>query len=113
MGRVARHRPAAAPPSRGLAPDWPRCAAVAAGSLLLLIAYLIPADGESWPSSLHPALIRTVGMPTYLGQHPAWAIHLAGLAALLIAAGLAIAEGPARDWARPQRHTGDPPCVPT
>jgi hypothetical protein len=113
MSRVARRRPAAAPTSRGSAREWSRYAVVAAGALLLAAAYLVPAAGESWLSNLQPGPIRTIGMPAYLGQHPPWAIHLAGLAALLIAAGLAIAEGPGHARARPKLDTGDSPCVPT
>jgi hypothetical protein len=113
MSRVARRRPAAAASSRGLAREWSRYAVVAAGALLLAAAYLVPAAGESWLPDLRPGLIRTFGISAYLGQHPAWAIHLAGLATLLIAAGLAVAEGPSRDWARPHSDTGDSPCVPT
>jgi len=111
MSRLARPAPAF-PTTRGFGREWSRYAVLAAGALLLAAAYLVPAAGESWLSNLQPGLIRTVGMPAYLGQHPPWAIHLAGLAALLIAVGLAIAEGPGRDAARPQSDTGDSPCVP-
>jgi hypothetical protein len=114
MSRIAQ-RESAAVPSRGFSHEWLRYAIITAGALLLATAYLFPAAGESWLSNLRPAteLVRTSGISAYLSQHPLWAIHLAGFAALLIVLGIAAGtEGPVREFVRRHSSSGDSPCVP-
>jgi hypothetical protein len=98
MGRVAQHRPAVVRSFRGSLHEWLEVAAVLVGATLLAAAYLVPATGKSWFSNLWtaPALIRPLGISAYLGQHPLWAIHLAGLATLMIVLGMTVPERPVR-----------------
>ena len=44
-----------------------------------------------------PGIFRAFGMWAYLGQHPAWALPVAGFATLLIVFGLTIPERPLRE----------------
>jgi hypothetical protein len=71
-----------------------RSVMVLAGALILGLAYILPAAGNSWLSNLLPAAVplRSVGLSAYLAQHPPWAVFLAGLAAVLIALGLSEPE---------------------
>jgi hypothetical protein len=114
MSRIARRKPVAVPSSPGSSYEWLNHAAILIGALLLAAAYLVPAAGQSWLSNLWPSPgpFRTFGMSAYVDQHPSWAIQLAGLAALMIVVGLAVAEGPVRESIRPQSNSGDSPCVP-
>jgi hypothetical protein len=96
MSRLAHREVVAVPASQGFSFELLRYAMISAGALLLAAAYLIPAGGRSWFSDLWspPGLVGTFGVSTYLGQHPFWAINLAGFAALLIVLGLAVSEAP-------------------
>jgi hypothetical protein len=114
MSRIAQRAPVSVPSLRVPSYEPFRFAAIAVGALLLAVAYLVPSPGGSWSSNLWPeaGLIRSFGISAYLGQHPVWAIALAGFAALMILLGLAIPEGPVRVLARPQSKPGDSPCAP-
>jgi hypothetical protein len=114
MSRIAPRAPVSVPSLRGPSSDLFRFAAIAVGALLLAAAYLVPPPGESWLSNLWPApgLVRSFGITAYLGQHPLWAVGVAGFAALMILLGLAIPEGPVRELVRPQSQPGDSPCAP-
>jgi hypothetical protein len=71
---------------------------VLVGIWLLAIAYVIPAEGESWLSNLWSSVgvFRSVEVSAYFSHHPPWAIVCAALASLLIAVGSAM---PKRDYA--------------
>lgn len=64
------------------------------GALMLAVAYVLPAAGESWLSSIwfSGGAIRGVEMSAYLAHHPPLAILLAGVASLLIVLGLIMPE---------------------
>jgi hypothetical protein len=99
MSRISQRGPVAVRSSRGFSYELFQHAAISVGALLLSAAYMFPAAGKSWLSNLWsaPGLFRTVGISAYLSQHPLWAIHLAGIAALIIVLGLAVPERPVRE----------------
>ena len=85
--------------SQGFSYDLIKYSAMFVGGQLLAAAYVFPSAGQSWLSNLRlaPGLSRTVGISAYLSQHPLWAMHLAGLAALMIVLGLALPDRPVRE----------------
>jgi hypothetical protein len=99
MRRIAQLKPVSAVSSQGFPYDLIKHSAMFVGGQLLALAYLLPSAGESWLSNLRlaPGLSRTVGISAYLSQHPLWAMHLAGLAALMIVVGLVLPDRPVRE----------------
>jgi hypothetical protein len=99
MSRITEREPVGVLSSQGFSYELLRYAAIYVGALLLAAAYMIPPAGKSWLSNLlsAPGLSRTLGFSAYLGQHPLWAIYLAGFAALMIVLGLAVPERPVRE----------------
>jgi hypothetical protein len=99
MSRIMQRSPVAAQASRGFDHEMFRYAVIAVGALVLAPAYMLPAPGASWLSNAmsSPGLVRHVGFSAYLSQHPLWAIHLAGLGAVMIVVGLFSSERPARE----------------
>ena len=94
MSRILQREPLSAISSRGFSYDLIKYSAMFVGGQLLAVAYTFPSAGQSWFSNLWslPGLFRTVGISAYLSQHPLWAMHLAGLAALMIVLGLALPD---------------------
>jgi hypothetical protein len=99
MSRITQPEPVAALSSHGFSYDLFKYATIYVGALLLAAAYMVPPAGKSWLSNLWsaPGLTRTLGISAYLGQHPLWAIYLAGFAGLVIVLGLAVPERPVRE----------------
>jgi hypothetical protein len=99
MSRITQRGPVDTRSSRRPSYELFKYTAMYFGAQLLAVAYIFPSAGSSWLSNLWaaPGLFRTVGISAYLGQHPLWAMHLAGLAALMIVIGLAVPERPARE----------------
>ena len=98
MSRVTQPRPVEILPARQLLVGMFRYPVMFVGALILAVAYLVPGAGQSWLPDLWPSVpaLQFVRLPTYLLQHPPWAIVLAGFAALLILMGLALPEPPVR-----------------
>lgn len=94
MSRIAQPTPSAVRASRGSRWGLLQPAVVCLGALGLAVAYLFPAAGQSWLSNLwsSPRLTSGTGLVGYLSQHPPWAILLAGLATLLLVAGLTASD---------------------
>lgn len=88
MGRISRLESTAAVESNVRL--WNPIVLVGVG--LLAIAYVIPAEGESWLSNLWSSVgvFRTVEVSAYFSHHPPWAIVFAAFASLLIAVGSAM-----------------------
>jgi hypothetical protein len=101
MDRITQRESATVPSSGRSSYELIKSAAIFVGALVLASAYMVPAAGQSWLSNFWPTpgLSRTIGFSAYLDQHPLWAIHLAGLAALMIVLGLAVQDGPIREGA--------------
>jgi hypothetical protein len=99
MSRITQREPLATRSSQRPSYELFKYATIYVGAQLLAVAYMFPSTGSSWLSNLWatPGLFRTVGISAYLGQHPLWATHLAGLAALMIVMGLAVPERPVRE----------------
>jgi hypothetical protein len=99
MSLISQRKPVSAGSSQGFSYEIFKYAAIYLGAQLLAISYLVPSAGQSWLSNLWsaPGLVRTVGISAYFSQHPLWAIHMAGLAALMIVLGLALADLPVRE----------------
>jgi hypothetical protein len=99
MSRISQRGPVAVQSRAGFSHELFRYTALYVGALVLAAAYMFPAAGGSWLSNpwSAPGLFRTLGFSAYLSQHPFWAIHLAGLAALMIILGLTIPERPVRE----------------
>jgi hypothetical protein len=99
MSRITQRGPVATRSSRRPSYELFKYAAMYVGAQLLAVAYLFPSTGNSRLSNLWaaPGLFRTVGISAYLGQHPLWAMHLAGFAAMMIVIGLAVPERAVRE----------------
>jgi hypothetical protein len=99
MSRISQGEPVSAVSSQGFSSDLIKYSAMFVGGQLLTAAYLFPSAGQSWLSNLWsaPGLFRAVGISAYLCQHPLWAMHLAGLAAVMIVLGLALPDRPIRE----------------
>ena len=99
MSRITQRGPRAVQSPLGFSHELFRFAAIYLGALVLAAAYLFPAAGRSWLSNAWsaPGLFRSLGISAYFSQHPLWAIHLAGLAALMIVLGLTIPERPVHE----------------
>jgi hypothetical protein len=99
MSRIAQREPVAARPPREPSYELFKYAAMYVGAQLLAAAYLFPFAGRSWLSNLWPApgLFRPIGVSAYFSQHPFWAMHLAGIAALMIVIGLVLPDRPVRE----------------
>jgi hypothetical protein len=99
MSRISQRERISAVSSQGSSYNLIKYSAMFVGGQLLAVAYVFPAAGQSWLSNLWsaPGLFRAVGISAYLGQHPLWAMHLAGIAALMIVLGLALPGRPVRE----------------
>jgi hypothetical protein len=99
MSRISQRGPVSAGSSQGFSYEIFKYAAIYVGAQLLAFSYVFPSAGQTWLSNLWstPGLFRAVGIAAYLGQHPLWAMHLAGLAALMIVLGLALPDRPVRE----------------
>ncbi len=99
MSRVTQPQPVALlPAGRHLAGTF-KFSTMFVGAVMLALAYLVPAAGQSWLSNLWPSApsLQLLRLSAYLVQHPPWAMMLAGVAALLILMGLALQEPPVRE----------------